>query len=104
MPRDARAYLSDMLESCDAITLAVQGFDRSACRGSRLVRSPVEREFIIIGEALMGLGRASPELFSSIRTAGNPGNSLPSNAFQLMSSLSLRTGMMARDRLTERIR
>jgi len=27
MPRDARAYLADMIESCDAITVAVQGLD-----------------------------------------------------------------------------
>ena len=29
MPRDARPYLADIIESCDAITLAVQGLEQS---------------------------------------------------------------------------
>lgn len=47
MPRDKRAYLTDILEACSAITFAVQGLDLAAHEGSRLVRSSVEREFII---------------------------------------------------------
>jgi uncharacterized protein with HEPN domain len=48
MPRDARAYLADIVESCDAITVAVRDLDLARYQGSRLVRSSVEREFIII--------------------------------------------------------
>jgi uncharacterized protein with HEPN domain len=47
MPRDERAYLSDILESCDAIAMAVRGLDLTAFQGNRLIRSSVEREFII---------------------------------------------------------
>ncbi len=69
MPRDARAYLSDVIESCDAITVAVRGFDLSTYDGNRLVRSSVEREFIIIGEAAAALGRIAPKVFDAITRA-----------------------------------
>lgn len=69
MPRDARAYLSDVIEACDAITNAVQGLDLQKYGGNRLVRSSVEREFIIIGEALAALNRTSKEIFGSITRA-----------------------------------
>ncbi len=69
MPRDARAYLSDVIEACDAITNAVRGLDLQSYEGNRLVRSSVEREFIIIGEALAALNRMSEEIFGSITHA-----------------------------------
>ena len=69
MPRDARAYLSDVTEACDAITNAVWGLDLQSYEGNRLVRSSVEREFIIIGEALAALNRMSEEIFGSITQA-----------------------------------
>jgi uncharacterized protein with HEPN domain len=59
MPRDARAYLNDILESCDVIAAAVQTLDLAAYQESRLVRSSVEREFIIIGEAMAALARVN---------------------------------------------
>ena len=43
MPRDARAYLSDIIDSCDVITEAVLGLDLAGYEGNRLVRSSVER-------------------------------------------------------------
>ena len=43
MPRDQRAYLADIIDSCEAIELAVAGLDLSAYTASRLVRSSVER-------------------------------------------------------------
>lgn len=52
MPRDERAYLADIVESCDAILFAVRGLDLAAYQNNRLVRSSVEREFIIVGEAM----------------------------------------------------
>ena len=64
MPRDARAYLSDVIEARDAITNAVQGLDLQNYEGNRLVRSSAEREFIIIGEALAALNRMSEEIFA----------------------------------------
>jgi len=69
MPRDARAYLSDILESCDAIATATAGLDSEGYLASRLVRSSVEREFTIIGEAIVVLSRKSPEVFAAITQA-----------------------------------
>lgn len=69
MPRDPRAYLADIIESCDAIGDAIAGMDLSSYQGSRLVRSAVEREFIIIGEAMLALSRRAPELFGAIGDA-----------------------------------
>ena len=60
MPRDERAYLTDILASCDAIAAAVRDLDLAAYQGNRLVRSSVEREFIIIGEAVAALARIAP--------------------------------------------
>jgi uncharacterized protein with HEPN domain len=69
MPRDARAYLSDIIDSCNAITAAVQGLDLAGYEANRLVRSSVEREFIIIGEAIAALARVAPEVFDAITRA-----------------------------------
>ncbi len=66
MPRDERAYLADILESCDAIKCAVLNFDLAAYQENRLVRSSVEREFIIIGEAMAALARNAPATFEAI--------------------------------------
>ena len=66
MPRDERAYLADVVDACDAIVAAVEGLDLQKYQDTRLVRSSVEREFIIIGEALMALDRLSQETFASI--------------------------------------
>ena len=69
MPRDARAYLSDIVEACDAITVAIRDLDLARYQGNRLVRSSVEREFIIIGEAAAALARLTPEIFDVITRA-----------------------------------
>jgi uncharacterized protein with HEPN domain len=69
MPRDERAYLTDIIESCDAIVDAVSGLQLEDYETNRLVRSSVEREFIIIGEAMAALFRAAPRTFDSITRA-----------------------------------
>lgn len=66
MPRDPRAYLEDIVEACQAISAATQGLDLPAYLANRLVRSAVEREFIIIGEALVALSRRAPSAFAAI--------------------------------------
>jgi uncharacterized protein with HEPN domain len=66
MPRDARAYLADIIEACDAIAVAVGGLDLPAYEGNRLIRSSVEREFTIIGEAAAAIARVAPEIFRAI--------------------------------------
>lgn len=69
MPRDARAYLADIVESCEAIESAVRGLGLAAYQTNRLVRSSVEREFIIIGEAIAALARLAPNTFDAITHA-----------------------------------
>lgn len=66
MPRDARAYLADIVECCAAIRSATQNMSLAEYRTNRLVRSSVEREFILIGEAMAALARVAPQIFGSI--------------------------------------
>ena len=69
MQRDSRAYLADILESCDAISTALSGVQIEDYLNNRLVRSSVEREFTIIGEAVQALSRKAPYIFNSITNA-----------------------------------
>ncbi len=55
MKRDPRAFLSDAIEAGQAILEAVNGLSLDDYGNSRLIRSSVEREFIIIGAALTQL-------------------------------------------------
>jgi uncharacterized protein with HEPN domain len=66
MPRDSRAYLVDIIEPCDAIQHALTGITIDTYRTNRTIRSSVEREFIIIGEAMAALSRHAPHVFESI--------------------------------------
>jgi uncharacterized protein with HEPN domain len=69
MQREPRTYLADILDSCDAIDAAVSGMEIDDYLGNRLVRSSVEREFTIIGEAVLALSRKAPDIFDSITGA-----------------------------------
>ncbi|MDZ4064104.1 MAG: HepT-like ribonuclease domain-containing protein [Coriobacteriia bacterium] len=69
MPRSALAYLEDILEACDGIALALHGVDLAGYESDRVIRSAVEREFIIIGEAVNSLARLDPELAAGISNA-----------------------------------
>lgn len=69
MPRSREAYLADIVESCDTIDLALTGIDTENYLANRVIRSAVEREFIIIGEAVASLGRLDAELASRITHA-----------------------------------
>jgi uncharacterized protein with HEPN domain len=69
MPRSAVAYLADILEACDAIEDVLRGVDLETYSSSRATRSAVEREFIIIGEAVGALGRVAPDMFDGISNA-----------------------------------
>ncbi|MEA2692835.1 MAG: hypothetical protein QOJ16_2222 [Acidobacteriota bacterium] len=66
MPRSPLAYLLDIVEACAAIDSALSGLDLGAYRANRLVRSAVEREFILIGEAVASLIRLEPGLSERI--------------------------------------
>jgi uncharacterized protein with HEPN domain len=69
MPRSAAAYLVDILEACDSIESILVGVDLAAYEASRSIRSAVEREFIIIGEAVSALGRIAPEAVDRLSDA-----------------------------------
>jgi uncharacterized protein with HEPN domain len=69
MPRNSEAYLVDIIESCDTIEFALAGIDVEGYLSNRVIRSAVEREFIIIGEAVASLGRLEPDLASRITHA-----------------------------------
>jgi uncharacterized protein with HEPN domain len=66
MARDLSAYLQDVLEACKSIEDVMSGVSLEEYRGKRSVRSAVEREFIIIGEALRRVRALDERLFSSI--------------------------------------
>ncbi len=61
MPRDARKYLFDVQRATDCITRFCQGKQFSDYQSDDLLRSAVERQFEIIGEALSQLGRHAPD-------------------------------------------
>jgi uncharacterized protein with HEPN domain len=69
MKRDPRAFLSDVIEAGQAIQQAVAGINLDDYRNSRLIRSSVEREFTIIGEALNQLSQRDEERFAQIEQA-----------------------------------
>lgn len=66
MQRDPCAYLNDILEAASAIQAATLDLDADSYGSSRLIRSAVEREFIIIGEALRVISQMAPDLFERI--------------------------------------
>ena len=66
MARDLSAYLQDILEACNSIEDIMSDVSLEEYRSKRAVRSAVEREFIIIGEALRRVSALDETLFSSI--------------------------------------
>lgn len=66
MPRSVAAYLSDIIDACDSIESILAGVDSNTYLRNREKRSAVEREFIIIGEAVAAVRREAPEQFEGI--------------------------------------
>jgi uncharacterized protein with HEPN domain len=66
MPRDARTYLWDALHAADLIVRFVDGRSFTEYQADDLVRSAVERQFEIIGEALDQSSRIDPDLAARI--------------------------------------
>ena len=52
MPRDVRVYLYDILQACDEVSSFVEGKAFEDYTESSLLRSAVERQLAIVGEAL----------------------------------------------------
>ncbi|MFC1705354.1 DUF86 domain-containing protein [Planctomycetota bacterium] len=57
-PKDDAAFLWDMLDSARAVQRFVAGVTIEAYRADRMLRSAVEREIEIIGEAARGVSSA----------------------------------------------
>jgi uncharacterized protein with HEPN domain len=69
MPRSSAAYLADVVEACDGLAEVLAGVDLDTYRARRSVRTSVEREFAIIGEAVGVLSRRDPDLAARISHA-----------------------------------
>lgn len=63
MQREPRAFVEDIIVCCDAIAVDVAGVDVRSYLANRMTRSAVEREFVIIGEAINCLADIAPDLF-----------------------------------------
>jgi uncharacterized protein with HEPN domain len=66
MARDLSACFQDVLDACNSIEDIMSSISLDEYRSKRAVRSAVEREFIIIGEALRRVNALDERLFSSI--------------------------------------
>ncbi len=66
MQRDPRGLLWDACRATRAIAGFIAGRDLAGYRGDLLLRSGVERQAEIVGEALNMLSRAAPELAARI--------------------------------------
>lgn len=69
MRRSPAAYLSDIVEACDAVAEVLRNVSLADYLKTRSVRSAVEREFITIGEAVNVLGRVAPHIYEGITEA-----------------------------------
>jgi len=68
--REVKKYLFDVDQSCDLIRQFTEGMTFSQYAANPMVRSAVERQFEIIGEALVQALRTDPELESRISDIG----------------------------------
>ena len=70
MRRDARAYLWDARVAVDSIRQFTRGRTVEAYRSDAMLRSAVERQFEILGEALNQLRRLAPAVAERIPELG----------------------------------
>jgi uncharacterized protein with HEPN domain len=66
MPRSVAAYSADIVDACDAVQAVLVGVSLTTYHDTRALRSSVEREFILIGEALAVIRRQEPEAAQGI--------------------------------------
>jgi uncharacterized protein with HEPN domain len=70
LPLEIRKYLFDIREACDLITQFTQGKTYADFHADRMLRSAVERQFEIIGEALNQALQRDPGIGSAISSTG----------------------------------
>jgi uncharacterized protein with HEPN domain len=66
MPRDPRTYVWDAARAADLITSFVEGRTTAEYEADDLLRSAVERQFEIIGEALNQLSKTDAALAARV--------------------------------------
>jgi len=66
MAREITAYLCDIIDACDSIASILADISIDTYVEIREKRSAVEREFILIGEAVSMLARFWPERFKRL--------------------------------------
>jgi uncharacterized protein with HEPN domain len=66
MAHDPRAFLWDAADAAAAVATFIAGRTQADYLADRLLRSAVERQCEIVGEALNRLARAAPELAARI--------------------------------------
>jgi uncharacterized protein with HEPN domain len=66
MQRDPRKYLFDMLDRAQFVTELLRTKSLDDLMNDRVLRSAVERELSILGEALMQLNSVAPDLAHQI--------------------------------------
>ena len=66
MRRNPHSFLWDVCDAADAIAGFIQGQDFQNYIANRMLRSAVERQFGIIGEALNQLAKIEPTLASRV--------------------------------------
>jgi uncharacterized protein with HEPN domain len=66
MAHDPRAYLWDAADAAAAVAGFIAGRTRDDYLANRMLRSAVERQCEIVGEALNRLSRAAPDLAARI--------------------------------------
>lgn len=71
MPRDASAFAWDALQACALLEESTDGVSFAEYERGALLRSAVERQLEIIGEALNRIARDAPSLAALSRTASN---------------------------------
>jgi uncharacterized protein with HEPN domain len=65
MERDTNTYLYDIIQSCQNIRKFTATIDFQTYESDLLIKSAVERQFIIIGEALNRINRFDPVIYNS---------------------------------------
>lgn len=66
MPRDPRKWLWDIIDACTQITRFVTGRTFEDYQRDNMLRSAVERQFEILGEAVNQLHQARPDMAERI--------------------------------------